>query len=94
MNPFVIFYVTVSDDEDGFNMDGPYFGGKTSTKDQADAMAKVITNNKSIPGVVITKILPLKDGMRETIKIAQRQFDRMAEEMHEMDQIQRRMKKR
>ena len=89
---FVVFYITVVDtDEDGVVIDGPYLGGVMQTKPLAEELARCLTNDRTLPGAVMTKLLSFgPNGIQGALKLARKQFFRLSDEMQDMEVIQKR----
>jgi hypothetical protein len=87
MDEYIVFFASVTEEgDDGTFVDYPFLGGITDTKIKAEQLAKSITNDKSIPGAIIPKILPINTGTDQAIKIAQDYFRRLAVDMYDMEE--------
>ena len=96
MTRSIIFYITVSDASDNdIIVMGPYLGGIMCTQEGVENLARDLVNDRSLPGAVMTKIYELDDiTVGEAYSMAKRQFNTMADEMDDMQRIQKRMRKR
>lgn len=92
MEKFVIFYVSVLDEDKGIFVDGPYLGGVCLSKDMADFLARDLTNDKQLPGTVMPKVYAFDSylGVGPSHYLAKNQFQRMAEDMYDMERVQAR----
>ncbi len=85
---YAVLYACVTDeDEDGLLVDCTYFGGITSTQEEADALARDITEDNTIKAVVIPKTYPMNDHMTigRIWKQAHKHFNQMAIDMYDME---------
>jgi hypothetical protein len=90
-----VFYITITDyDSDDLDIDGPYFGGVADDEIAAERIARSLTNDKSLPGVVITKKFN-NGSLKEMQEQARKQFYRLSDEMSDAHKtIMRSRKKR
>lgn len=90
---FVVYYASVIDDEeDGIFVNAPFLGGFSETREGADVLAKDIVNDRSLPGVVITKIFPCPDR-EQILSLATKQFNQMARDMYDVEDAMHRKRK-
>ena len=96
MGLYSIFYIVITDyDSDDLVIDGPYFGGSTDKEDIAERIARSLTNDKSLPGVVITKKFGSSYGsLKEMQEQARKQFYRLADEMSDAHKTMMRSRKK
>lgn len=86
----IILYACVTEEEDEEDeeielyVDYFFFGGIAPTKEIADQIAKSITNDRNIPGVVIPKIYVFDGDLEKVLKQANKYFNQMAVEMYDM----------
>jgi len=90
-----IFYIVITDyDSDDLVIDGPYFGGSTKDEIVAERIARSLTNDKSLPGVVITKKFS-NGSLKEMQEQSRKHFYGLADEMYDAHKtIMRSRKKR
>ena len=96
MKQSVIFYAVVQQtDADGMFLDFPFLGGVVDN-DQVERLAHDITDDRAIPGTVITKVFNMNgsDSLLEMQKLAYRQFNQTANLMYDMEEIQQRKDKK
>ena len=96
MSKSVIFYAVVQQtDSDGIFLDYPFLGGIVPPE-QVDQLARDITDDRAIPGTVITKVFNMNgnDSLLEMQRIASRQFGVTANMMYDMEEIQQRKDKK
>jgi len=76
-----VFYIVITDyDSDDLVIDGPYFGGSSEDEAIAERISRSLTNDKSLPGVVITKKFN-NGSLKEMQEQARKQFYRLSDEM-------------
>ena len=95
MELYSVFYITITDyDSDDLVIDGPYFGGVADDETTAERIARSLTNDKSLLGVVITKKFN-NGSLKEMQAQAHKQFYRLSDEMSDAHKtIMRSRKKR
>ena len=96
MKQSVIFYaVVIQTESDGMFLDFPFLGGVVPN-DQVERLARDITDDRAIPGTVITKIFNMNgtESLLEMQRIASRQFNQTANLMYDMEEIQQRKDKK
>jgi hypothetical protein len=94
MGLYSIFYIVITDyDSDDLDIDGPYFGGSTDKEDIAERIARSLTNDKSLPGVVITKKFN-NGSLKEMQDQARKQFYRLSDEMSDAHKTMMRSRKK
>ena len=90
---FLVFYATVIDDDDaGIFVDSYFMGGIVKTQEGAELLCKDLTNDRSIPGTVLTKFYKCKskNDIKIKFKLARKYFNQLANEMYEAEDIQKR----
>lgn len=97
MDRHAVFYALVTEhDEDGTLVDYVYYGGETPSKDEADAMAYALTNDRALPGSVLTKIYRLDNliTLNDAVRLANKHFNKIANEMYEVEDMLERQRGR
>jgi len=85
---YVILYACIiTDDENGLFVDHTFLGGIAPNKIQAEEVAKDITNDKSIPGTTISRILSIESQyeLPKVMSMTNKYFHEMANEMYDME---------
>ena len=94
---YVILYGTVLDDDDaGIFLDAYFLGGIVESRGDADKLAWDLTNDRAIPGTVLTKTYGYNSQQEYTriLGFASKQFTQMANDMYEAEEIQKKMRNR
>jgi hypothetical protein len=87
---FVVFYALVARATDNeMFVDAPFLGGMASNKLAAELLARDLSNDKNMAGVVITKIFMTED-LNSAQRLATRQFNQIAIEIYQMEELQQR----
>jgi len=91
---YSVFYIVIADfDGEDIDIDGPYFGGIVCEEENARKLSRSLTNDKVLPGVVMTKIF--RTGtIREMKSMAHKQFNQLADDMMEAHQTHLRTRRR
>lgn len=94
MGLYSIFYIVITDyDNEDLDIDGPYFGGSSEDDTTAERIERSITNDKSLPGVVITK--KFSNGtLKEMQEQARKQFYRLSDDMCDAHKTMMRQRKK
>lgn len=90
---YAVFYGVVMevDDETFFDCDCPYLGGSELPNEQsAERLMRELAEDKGIPGIVISKSFPYEDGLSDIHKQARRQFNQIANDMYDVEEIAQR----
>lgn len=94
---FAIFYVTITDiDRDGVFVDGPFFGGEIESHEEAELLATEITNDKSLPGTICTKLFRFKPNQlcSDISRLAHKYFTKFRNDIYEQEETQNRKRRR
>lgn len=88
----VVFFATIYDTDDGIFVDFLYFGGITECKEDAEHIARRLTNDKNLPGAIVPKIFPLEDDTKFPLmhKIATKHFHKLANDMYDAEEARQR----
>jgi len=93
--PYLIYYsVAIDTPDDGVFLDIMYLGGEAKTEEEAEKLAIDITNDRSIIGTIFTKVFEVNDNNEFVTELAIKQFNKIAENMYEMEEIQERKRKK
>lgn len=92
---YVIFYaILVDSDKEGVFVDGPFFGGEAHTPQMADCIAKDLSNDRTLSGAVIPKVLKRNEQNRKSVlRVARRYFDNIARDVYDQADILDRSKR-
>jgi hypothetical protein len=91
----VIYGIVIDTDQDGVFLDYPYLGGITDTPAEAEALARALSGDKSIPGTVMARVYDMNSsGLEHAKKLACYQFCQQARNMYDMEDQQQRREKR
>jgi len=92
--PYSVFYIVITDfDGEDIDIDGPYFGGVVYKEEYIHKLSRSLTNDKSLPGVVMTKTF--RSGtIREMKSMAHKQFNQLADDMIEAHQTHLRTRRK
>jgi hypothetical protein len=85
---YVILYACIiTDDENGLFVDHTFLGGIAYSRNQAEEVVRDITNDKSIPGTTISRILPLESRteLPKIMTTTNRYFHGLANDMYDME---------
>lgn len=90
---YAVLYGVVIDGDELF-FDVVFIGGLVNTLDEAADLARDITDDKSLPGSVITKTYPFDSSVGEIQSLAHKQFCQTAIEMYDVEEMNSRREKR
>jgi cell division protein YceG involved in septum cleavage len=93
---FVVVYSSIVEEEGEIFVDAFYFGGIVDDRDEADKLARHITNDDTIEGVIVPKIFPIEYNHRldEVLHKASKYFNQLASEMYEIEDVSTKSKSR
>ena len=89
---YIVFFASVSDGEEGIFVDYAYFGGMTYSREEAEILGKNIVNDKSLPGAILIKIVPVANTLNDAMSVAMKYFNCMAKDMYEVEDSRQRKK--
>lgn len=83
---YVVVYAKIVDDRDGLGalMTGVFVGGVAPTEEEATGIATDCTDTIQ-GGLVIPRVMEIRNNMRDTIDDAMKIFNRMADDMYEVE---------
>jgi len=85
---YIVLYSCVVEEDNELYVDLFFFGGTTKTKEEAEDLAKSITNDRNINGVIVPKVYQLVNDQMfpEILRRAHKYFNTMAIEMYDTEE--------
>jgi hypothetical protein len=80
---YAVFFATVVDiPSDGIFVDATYIGGESDSEQEATLLGKNLVNDRSLPGTILIKVIPLRNGLYKAQSMAIKHFNDLARDMY------------
>jgi hypothetical protein len=97
MTKHIVLYAAIIDhDEAGIFVDAYFLGGVVDTHSAAEKLAWSLTNDKTIPGTILTKIYKFNSHTEfgRVLDMATKYFHQLALDMYDTEDVQKKSKNR
>jgi len=90
---YVVYFASILDLDDEVFVDYIYFGGVTYNKEDAEKLSRNITNDKRLSGAILPKIM-VTNNFKESYDIANKYFNRLANDMYDIEKTRNSKRKK
>lgn len=95
INKYLVLYAVATEDDDvGIFVDTYFIGGIVESPILAEELSKDLTNDQTIPGVVLPKTYSFNcvEEFKSKLRLATKHFNQLANDMYEAEEIHNRQR--